>query len=168
MSAGWAYFWPAVSAAFLIGIVSGSVAFWRVGARSRNLALAAGFAAAIAAAALWHGPLGAAGQFSRSVEAEARRLLVYYELPQVRAQLDRRPLSRTINLSGPADDFQRSELVRIMGELPGVSNARWSRQGRTVPLFAEAALLAAAGFALGLALAYLVALRRRAAAQWSW
>jgi len=32
---------------------------------------------------------------------------------------------RTMVLSGPADPFQRSELVRIMGEVPGVAAVRW-------------------------------------------
>jgi hypothetical protein len=28
-------------------------------------------------------------------------------------------------LSGPADDFQRAELVRILDDIPGVLEVRW-------------------------------------------
>jgi hypothetical protein len=72
-------------------------------------------------------------------------------------------------LSGPADDFQRSELVRIIGEVPGVSTATWSaNDGAGIPLIVEGAVVAILGFLLGLLLAYLVELRRRHNAQWNW
>lgn len=37
-----------------------------------------------------------------------------------------------------------------------------------IPLLAEAVLMALAGFAVGLLIAYLIALRRRANADWRW
>ena len=37
-----------------------------------------------------------------------------------------------------------------------------------MPLIAEAALIALTGYGIGLLLAYLVAMRRRANAQWRW
>ncbi len=43
----------------------------------------------------------------------------------VQAHLQRRPLARRLILSGPADDFQRSELVRLLDETPGVLEVRW-------------------------------------------
>jgi hypothetical protein len=43
----------------------------------------------------------------------------------VQAKLQRGPLSRRLILSGPADDFQRSELLRILDETPGVLDVRW-------------------------------------------
>ena len=43
----------------------------------------------------------------------------------IQAKLQRDPLSRRLILSGPADDFQRSELVRILDGTPGVLEVRW-------------------------------------------
>ena len=88
----------------------------------------------------------------------------------VRAVVERRPLSRTLVLSGPADNFQRGELVRILNEVPGVARVRWanSSPGSTLPMRLEVELAALLSFGLGLLLAYLIELRRRSNAQWSW
>jgi hypothetical protein len=82
----------------------------------------------------------------------------------------RRPMKRTLILSGPADDFQRAELVRILNHVPGVGNVRWanSPESFTLPLLLEAELAALISFGIGLALAYLLELRRRSRSQWSW
>ena len=166
MNALWSYFWPLFAAGLVVGAVAGTFAFRR-GAR-RHIAFIAGAAAALAAAVLWHGPLGGAARFTAKVERQARQTLDFYEMTQVRAALHRGPLSRRLMLSGTADDFQRSELVRIMGELPGVRDATWRRGGAGVPLLAEGALATLGGFILALILAYLVALRRRYTAQFKW
>jgi uncharacterized protein involved in exopolysaccharide biosynthesis len=71
-------------------------------------------------------------------------------------------------LSGPADEFQASELVRIMGSLPGVSRAQWKPTPAGPPLIAEAAGVATLAFLFGLLLAYLIELRRRYNTQWNW
>ena len=88
----------------------------------------------------------------------------------VRAVVERRPLSRTLVLSGPADNFQRGELVRILNEVPGVARVRWAKSspGSTLPMLLEVELAALLSFGLGLLLAYLIELRRRSNAQWSW
>ena len=165
MNALGSYFWPALAAGLVIGVVAGLIAF----RQSRTkLIIALGLAASIAAAALWHGPIGAAGAYSAQVERSARFTLDDWEMTQVQARLGRGPLSRQLILSGPADDFQRGELVRIMSTLPGVGRATWSPQDRALPLIAEAALTALVGYLLGLLLACLVALRRRYNAQWKW
>lgn len=91
--------------------------------RSRILLI--GIAAVLAETALWHGPLGAGDRLAAQSEASARRTLDYYEFPMVQAHMQRSPLSRRLVLSGPADDFQRSELVRILDETPGVLEVRW-------------------------------------------
>jgi hypothetical protein len=75
---------------------------------------------------LWHWPLGAGGRFANRVEATARAELKHQEMLGVSARLERAPLRRRLVLSGPADDFQQAELVRIMDELPGVSGVRWA------------------------------------------
>ncbi len=85
----------------------------------------AGIAATLATTALWHGPLGAADRFAARADKIARDTLDYYELPAVSARLERNPMARRIVLSGPADAFQRSELIRIMGQVPGVYAVRW-------------------------------------------
>jgi hypothetical protein len=164
MNALWSYFWPIFAAGLVIGAIAGSIAF----RRKRRLTLIVGASLAIAAAALWHGPLGAADRFSARVERGARQSLDYYEMASVTAQLHHHPLSRELTLAGPADDFQRSELVRVLDQLPGVSSVSWSAGDGGLPLIAEAALLAAVGFLVGLVMAYLVELRRRYNAQWKW
>jgi len=185
MNVLWSYFWPVFAAGLVIGAIAGSVGFRSLiirpkdplagdtlsfahNQRRRRLALIAGFATVLAAIALWHGPLGAADQYSSRVERGARQALDYYEMTKVTAQLQRQPLSRRLILKGPADDFQRSELVRVLDQLPGVSSVSWSDQRRGLPLIGESALTAIAGFLLGLMLAYLVELRRRYNAQWKW
>lgn len=181
MNAFWAYFWPIFGIGLTIGVIAGLTGFraprakkkdreaaierWR---RRRRIALALGAGAAVAAAALWHGPIGAADRLTAQVGHDARLTLDNYEMTQVRAEIHHGPLTRQVLLSGPADDFQRSELVRIIGSLPGVSSATWSRSGGGTPLIAEGAGVSLLGFLIGLVLAYLVELRRRYNAQWNW
>ena len=123
MNTLWTYFWPLFALGLVLGGILGSV--WL--RRGRRLPLAIGLVLALAGAALWHGPFGAADRFATVVERSAQRTLTDYEMTQVNAQLHRGPLSRRLLLSGTADDFQRSELVRIMSDIPGVSRATWSR-----------------------------------------
>lgn len=122
----------------------------------------AGVAASLAATALWHGPLGAAGKFAAAIENSARAQLDHEEMTEVQAHLQRGPLTRRLLLSGPADEFQRGEIVRRMEALPGVHEARWNAGPVMLPLFVEAALMALASFACGMLLGYLIGLRRRA------
>jgi hypothetical protein len=117
---------------------------------------------------LWHGPLGAADRLASDIERRARATFVFYEIPQVSGHVHHDPLTRRVLLSGPADDFQQRELVRLIDEIPGVSGASWSADGGGVPLIVESAAAAVLGFLLGLLVAYLVELRRRYNAQWTW
>lgn len=163
----WDYFWPAIAAGLVVGLITGILAFRRP-RRKRNAALAIGLAVALTAALLWHGPLGGAQRFAAQVEHDARLTLDNYEMWKVTAHLERGPLTRRLLLAGPADDFQSSELIRIMGSLSGVSSARWSDKGSGTPLVLEGAGAALAGFLFGLVLAYLIELRRRYNANWNW
>ena len=165
MSIWWGYFWPVLAAGLAIGLVTGMIAFRKP---RRAVVLGAGSAIALTAAILWHGPFGAAGRFTGEVERIARITLDYYEMTRVEARLVRDPLSRQLKLSGPADDFQRTELVRLFSDLPGVTRATWSNADRGLPLIAEGSVTALIGYLSGLLLAYLVALRRRYNAQWKW
>jgi hypothetical protein len=166
VSALWPYFWPIIGAGLVVGIVAGAIAFRRP--RRRHATRAIGLLVAIGLAALWHGPLGAADHFARAVERSVRQALVFYEIPEVSGHLHHAPLTRTVLLSGPADDFQRSELVRLIGEVPGVASVSWDRSKSGMPLIAEGAAGAVLGFLFGLLLAYLVELRRRYNAQYNW
>src|SRR5205085_10993539 len=103
----------------------------------------------------------AANRFANSVDSSARRALDYYEMTKVSGQLHRGPLSRTLTLAGPADDFQHSELVRLLSQLPGVRKASWSPDESGLPLIVEGLLANLAGFLVGLLFAYLIELRRR-------
>jgi hypothetical protein len=92
---------------------------------NRGVIFLAGAAATLAFGGLWHGPLEAGNRLATRAEKIARATLDYYEMPAVSARLAREPLRRRIILSGPADPFQRTELVRIMGQVPGVNEVRW-------------------------------------------
>ncbi len=138
----WDYFWPIFAAGLVIGVVTGLLAYrpLRVGPRNRlagepalvrewrrmrKVVVAGGAGAALVAAALWHG-LGAGDQLASRIETVARAELKHQEMTGVSAQLERRPLRRRLVLSGPADDFQQAELVRIMDTIPGVAGVRWA------------------------------------------
>lgn len=184
----WDYYWPVVAVALIIGLIAGMLAFGPLRLRTRGgaegeqeahckarlirrLSIPLGAAAVLIVTALWHGPLGTADRFRTQVEAAVRFTLNDWEMSQVQGRLEQGLLSRTVVMSGPADDFQRRELVRIIGAVPGVSDARWT-QGRSssfeVPLIAEVELWSLAGFALGLLLAWFIEMRRRARAEWRW
>ena len=125
MTALWHFHWPLFVAAAILGLVAGVADFRK---QKRNFAwLGAAAAAAAAVAFVWYGPGGAGERLARSVERSARVTLDNYEMTTVTARLERKPLSRTLVLSGPADDFQQRELVRILGQLPGVGQVRWDR-----------------------------------------
>lgn len=164
MTVLWSYFWPCLTGGLLAGSISGLFGF----RRKQRLPLIAGALVAIAAAALWHGPIGAADRLASHVERDAKATLDFYEMRGVTAQLRRGPLTRRLILSGPATDFQRTELVRTMNTLPGVGGAQWAARPAGTPLIVEAFGAALLGFLSGLLLAYLVELRRRYNAQWNW
>lgn len=84
-----------------------------------------GAAATLGVAEIYHGPLGASDRLEGRVERAARAELDRQEMRQITARLEDKPLTRTLILSGPADDFQRGELVRILNEVPGVAAVEW-------------------------------------------
>jgi hypothetical protein len=93
---------------------------------NRTSILALGIAAVIGATWAWHGPLGAGEQFAAGVEGRARNMLDQFEMRHVQARLERGPLTRRVILSGPADDFQRREIKRMVEAQPGVGEASWN------------------------------------------
>ena len=164
MNPWWSYFSPLIAIGLVIGAAVILMAFRDP--RQKRRTWLGGIAAALVATSLWHG-LGAAAAFERNTEALARQRLVDWEVPQMQARLHEGPLSRQALLSGPADDFQRGELVRIMSDVPGVSNATWSNDGG-IPLLAEGTLATLLGLMVGAIVSYLIMLRRRYNAQWRW
>lgn len=169
MNALWSYFWPAFGAGLLIGVIAGCFAYrLRPRRHGWRAPVALGIAAALAAASLWHGPIGAADRFAERIDRTARAVIVRYEMTGVEAHIHHGPLTREVLLSGPADDFQRSELVRYMEQVPGVNSASWTGPTVGIPLIAEGLATALVGYCAGLLLAFLVALRRRHNAQWRW
>jgi hypothetical protein len=166
VNALWSYFWPAFGAGIAVGIIAGAIAFRRKPMRYASLAI--GVLGTVALSALWHGPVGGADRFSAEVERGLQKTLVYYDMTQVQAHLHHGPLTRRVSLSGQADDFQRSELVRLMDDVPGVSATAWSANDGGLPLIVEGGLVAVLGFLFGLLVAYLIELRRRYNAQWNW
>ena len=184
MNAFWTYFWPPLGAGLVIGIIAGAFTFRvrivRVRERPHEpdlippprqrqaLALGIGLVASIAAAVLWHGPLGAADRFSSEVERYAHEVLVENYAPAgMTARIHHGPLTRQLMLSGPGDDFQRSEAARLLSQVPGVSDASWT-PALGIPLIAQGAITAVMGFLLGVLVAYLLELRRRHNSQWNW
>ena len=179
MSLLWDLYWPVMTVAIVLGINAGAIAFRKRGPsqfkkinwpRRRVLALAGGVALVLGVGFIWDEPVGKSEIFAAEIDRQARQVLVNYEMEPVTARVERDPISRTILLSGPADEFQRSELVRILDGLPGVANVRWTdtRSSFTLPLLIEVELAALVSFGLGLLLAYLLELRRRSNAQWRW
>lgn len=92
---------------------------------SRRTIFLLGLAAVIGFAAVWHGPLGAGERLANKAEAAARAQLDRDEMFQVQARMQRGPLSRRLIVSGPADDFQRGEIIRRLDAVPGVLDVRW-------------------------------------------
>lgn len=165
----WAYFWPSFAAGLVVGAAAFTIIFRR---KLKGLRKWLVFDGAIGVAALcsliWSGPLGGGRRFIDAVEPAARRALDYYEMTQISARLGHGPLTRQLILEGPADEFQHSELVRLMSQLPGVSKATFDTGTGALPIIVEGALVAIAGLLVGGLLAYLFELHRRYNAQWSW
>lgn len=95
------------------------------------LKMLVGFAAALLAGWLAHGPLGRGEAFIGHLEAQAQAVVRDSELPGVQVRLSRDPLTREVILSGPADDFQREGQGQFPGlndrvrAVPGISGVRW-------------------------------------------
>lgn len=163
------YFWPVLLIGVVAGIVAGTVQWRRklVGAKRAGMIGSAAILA-IAAYLVWSGPMGAADRFITAVEQPIRQMLVNYEMEQVSAELRRDPLRRQIVYHGPADEFQRTELVFMAEAWPGVASATWNLKVRAIPIVIEGAVVAIVGLLIGLLIAYLIELRRRSNADWSW
>lgn len=125
-----------------------------------------GLLAALAAAWIWHGPLGHGQALVDRLERDARAQVARSWLPGIRVRLDRDPLGRNATLSGPANDLQREGLGSGQGisdyvrEVEGIGTVRWADEPalerRALPLLAETMILAALAYLLGLGLGRLL------------
>jgi hypothetical protein len=163
MNAFWAYFWLPLAAGLALGLIGGLLAFRR---KTKMPVIIAAVVTCLAAVA-WHGPLGAADRLTKQIESISRMSLNSYEMPMIASHLHHGPLTRAIQLSGPADDFQRSELALIQNQIPGVSFVSWTGESG-LPLIVEGLIASLLGFLIGGGLAYGVERRRCYNAQWTW
>ena len=130
-----------------------------------------GLLLALAAAWVWHWPLGNGARLIDRLEAEARREVANAELPGIGVSLSRDPLARVATLSGTANGLQREGLGSQKGvsdharDVEGISEVRWTDEPdsgrRVIPLLAETSSLAALAYLIGLGLGWLVWGRRR-------
>ena len=130
-----------------------------------------GLLLALAAAWIWHAPLGNGQRLIDRLEAEARAEVAKTELPGIELNLSRSPLARVATVSGPANALQREGLGSQKGvsdharDVEGVSDVRWADEPdagrRVMPLLLETLGLAALAYLIGLGLGWLLCGRRR-------
>jgi hypothetical protein len=120
-----------------------------------------GFAAALLAGWIAHGPLGRGAMFLDSLQAQAEAKVREAELPAVTVSFPRDPLSRIAWLSGSANDFQRQGqgglpgLNQRVAAVSGIAAVHWADENSSpggIPLILETLALGAAAFLLGLGL----------------
>ncbi len=123
-----------------------------------------GTAASLACSALWHGVGGAGDRLAATLDRQQRQMLDFYDMQAIEAHTQRDPIARRIIMQGPANDFQRAELVRYTEREAGVGEARWNRPKSQltypVPAMIEGMFLALATFVAGLLVAYAAFVRR--------
>ena len=140
---------------------------------NRKLVLALGVAAVVAETALWHGPLGAGEQMAGKIERTARRTIEHYEMPLVTARAI--AASAAAAAIGTGRRFPARRAGADHGRNPGRVRRSLDNPakpgggaGELIPLIVEACAMSLVGFSIGLLLAYLIELRRRANAEWRW
>ena len=133
--------------------------------------LLTGLALSLAAAWIWHSPLGRGAMLIDRLEGEARAAAARAELPGIAVRLGRDPLTRNAILSGTANDLQREGLGSQMGvsdhvrAVEGIGAVHWADEPaparRTTPLIVETMIWSALAYFLGLGLGWLLWGRRR-------
>ena len=130
-----------------------------------------GLLLALAAAWIWHSPLGHGDRLIDRLQNEAEQGVEKSELPGLKVSVSRDPLARVATLSGSANDLQREGLGSQMGvsdyvrDVEGMADVRWADEPdsglRIVPLLLETLAMAALAFFIGLGLGWLLWGRRR-------
>lgn len=93
---------------------------------SRWLKLLIGLLITLLVAWLWHGPLGRGAAYVDMLQQRADAQLRRLEIPNLQARMSRNPLSRTVFVCGPTNDFQRDGTQvweRGPRDLPGVNGS---------------------------------------------
>jgi hypothetical protein len=151
---------------------------------SRWLKLLIGLLVTLLVAWLVYGPLGRGAAYVDLLQQRADLMLRIVEIPGVQARVSRAPLSRTVVLCGPTNDFQRDGLRDLPGvdgrmlRIGGISGVVWDpppptpngvsppcrpdgpgMSGGGVPLLVELLGLGCLFWLIGLGLGWLV--RRR-------
>ena len=169
MNAFWAYFWPLFAAGLVIGLIAGLIGLRRR-KRAPHRRLSPPACSPASPRRSGTARSARADRFAAQVERTSRAPLdaLRNADDQPRICIAVRSAARSM-LSGPADDFQRSELVahherssRASASPAGPAKAAACRCSSKAP--ARRSL----GFLFGLLLAYLIELRRRYNAQWNW
>lgn len=118
-----------------------------------------GFAAALLAGWISHGPLGRGDAFLDTLQAGSESVIRQADLQGVTVSFPRDPLSRTAWLNGPANDFQRNGQGDLPGlndriaAVPGVGAVRWTDENSSpggFPMLIETLVMAALAFLIGL------------------
>lgn len=130
-----------------------------------------GLLLALAAAWVWHAPLGHGERLIDRLQSEAEQGVAKSELPGIKVSLSRDPLARAATLSGPANDLQREGLGSQKGvsdfvrDVEGMADVRWADEPdagrRVMPLLLETMALATLAYLIGLGLGWLLWGRRR-------
>jgi len=130
-----------------------------------------GLLLALAAAWIWHAPLGNGERLIDRLQREAEQGVARSELPGITVRLSRDPLARAATLSGPANALQREGLGSQKGvsdyvrDVEGISRVRWRDEPdsgrRLTPLLLETMALAALAYLIGLGLGWFLWGRRR-------
>jgi hypothetical protein len=130
-----------------------------------------GLLLALAAAGIWHGPLGYGERLIDRLQSDAEAGIAKSELPGIKVSLHRDPLARAARLSGPANDLQREGLGSQKGvsdyvrDVEGMGDVRWADEAkdgrRIVPLLLETMAFAALAYFIGLGLGWFLWGRRR-------
>ena len=111
----------------------------------------------VIAAALWHGPFGAADRLARELERSARQTLVANDAPAgVTARIHHATTDAAADPFGTRRRLPATESARLLSEIPGVSDASWN-ESRGIPLIVEGI-----GTARGLPFGAVARLSRRA------
>jgi hypothetical protein len=126
---------------------------------------------ALAAAWIWHAPLGHGERLIDRLQSGAEEEVARTELPGIKVRVSRDPLARVATLGGNANDLQREGLGSQKGvsdyvrDVPGISDVRWADEAdagrRVMPLLLEIQALAALAYFIGLGLGWLLWGRRR-------
>lgn len=100
---------------------------------SKKIKFLIGFAVALGAGWLAHGPLGQGEAFIAQLEAPIQPLIDVQRVPRVSGHMQRSPyLARTAILTGPADCFQRNGMGSMGGidarvlTIPGIGRVEWT------------------------------------------